>query len=1245
VHSVGFRLLAVILVVALPMAAAMTYIWWKTLHEGRALAAGLLRANAAQVSHDMDELSRQAEWVLSRMVQRPQVRALDPAVCNAEMAAIREMTPAFLLVTLWKRDGALVCSSIPPGPSKPPPQASREAFEIGIAAPGLALSGLFYGPITGLPLVTYTHPVKDEAGTPIGLLSLPIRMDRFDELLLALNHRPGSEAALLDASGTYVARVPDGARWRGKPGAGLPMVDAAMRVKDGIVPVVGVDGIRRTYAVEQLRFGGWRVVYGIDDDLLYAGFHRQFVQGMAVLLLVVALSLALAYGIARGIGRPLRELSAVADAVAAGGRALRASETGVAEIARVARHMNRMLDAITRTEARFRSLVELSSDFYWETDSEHRLSMRSMGSTPEVIKALGSGVGQRRWEIPYLAPGPEGWEAHKADLEARRPFRNFRFSRPAPNGTVFHFSVSGQPQFDAQGAFIGYQGVGTDLTERKREEDLRALEHEVTRLLADAEGEDAGLSAAMSAVCEAMGWAYGRYWALDEASGLLGPRRAWAAEGAAIWRYLEQTAEVRLALGMGMAGHVMQSGGPLWIEDLSHDPRVEQRSQVREFGLGGACGFPVIAGGRTIGVLVFVGRLVREPDRGILAAMKSLGSQIGQFLRRKQAESVLRDSHARLEAHARQQELVARFGQFALQHRTREELFAEVLDILAGQAEVAVLFELAGEGRILLRAAKGEAVASSVGSSALLRPDSAASRVLAGGAPVQVDEGYLASTPDDWPWAAWLRRMRSGVYVPVAHDGHASGMLGMFSTQAGAFADEVVRFAEAIGYVLSTALQREDAERRLAVMAQFDALTGLPNRSLLQDRLEQAIAHSRRRQGLSGVLFVDLDRFKIVNDTLGHQVGDQLLREVAQRLQHCVRADDTVGRISGDEFAIVLDDLGRAEDAGPVAQKVIDALAKPFALQGSEAFVSASIGISVFPLDGADGTTLLRNADMAMYQAKESGRSAYRYFTAEMNERSAAKLQLNTDLRWAVERREFVLHYQPKVDLATGALVGMEALLRWQHPQRGLVSPLEFIFALEDSGLILPVGEWVLAEACAQIVRWREAGLAPVPVAVNLSAKQFRRPDLDRLIQQTLDAAGVQPALIELEITESSIADDPDDALRQLGNLRAAGLRISVDDFGTGYSSLAYLTSLPLSALKIDRSFVRDAHLSAKSASVVQAVIDMAHNLNFIVIAEGVESDEHVAFLRRHGCDQAQGYLFGRPMPADDMAARLGAAP
>jgi EAL domain-containing protein (putative c-di-GMP-specific phosphodiesterase class I) len=320
---------------------------------------------------------------------------------------------------------------------------------------------------------------------------------------------------------------------------------------------------------------------------------------------------------------------------------------------------------------------------------------------------------------------------------------------------------------------------------------------------------------------------------------------------------------------------------------------------------------------------------------------------------------------------------------------------------------------------------------------------------------------------------------------------------------------------------------------------------------------------------------------------------------------------------------------------------VLDALSRPFALAGNEAYVTASVGIAVYPADGDDAETLLKSADMAMYRAKESARNSYCFFTAEMNQRSVAKVQLNTDLRRALERDEFTLHYQPKVDLASGNLRGIEALLRWKHPSRGLVSPGEFIPALEDSGLILPVGEWVIAEACRQLHRWAEAGSMPVPVAVNLSPKQFRRRDLDALIRAALVRTGVSAEFLELEITESCLMENPEDAVRALRNLRAAGLRISVDDFGTGYSSLSYLTRLPLSALKIDRSFVRDAESSIEAASIVRAVIDMAQNLRLTVIAEGVETEQQAAFLRRHGCDQAQGYFYGRPVPADEITPRL----
>ncbi len=448
---------------------------------------------------------------------------------------------------------------------------------------------------------------------------------------------------------------------------------------------------------------------------------------------------------------------------------------------------------------------------------------------------------------------------------------------------------------------------------------------------------------------------------------------------------------------------------------------------------------------------------------------------------------------------------------------------------------------------------------------------------------------------------------------------------------------------EFTGYrgVSSNITVRKNAEEKLAQLAQFDAVTGLPNRNLLQERLDHAIAQAQRRGRGAGVLFADLDRFKLVNDTHGHDVGDELLVLVGKRLKACMRRDDTVARVGGDEFAVVIADLARPDDAALVAQKILDSFAAPFDLGGKEAFITASIGVAAFPNDGADADSLLKCADVAMYRAKESSRNTFCFYTAEMNARAASKLQLNTDLRRAVERGEFTLHYQPKVNLATEEMIGMEALLRWQHAERGMVPPLEFIPALEDSGLIHAVGDWVVAAACRQLSEWQRAGLQVAPVAVNLSAKQFRRRDLDQVIHRLLAEHGISPALLELEITESSLMADPKDAIRQLHALREAGLRISVDDFGTGYSSLSYLTRLPLSTLKIDRVFVNAATTEPASAAIVKMVIDMAQRLNFDVVAEGIETEQHVAFLRQHGCGQGQGYHFGRPIPAEAIASRM----
>jgi len=434
---------------------------------------------------------------------------------------------------------------------------------------------------------------------------------------------------------------------------------------------------------------------------------------------------------------------------------------------------------------------------------------------------------------------------------------------------------------------------------------------------------------------------------------------------------------------------------------------------------------------------------------------------------------------------------------------------------------------------------------------------------------------------------------------------------------------------------------RKQAEAGLARLAQFDDLTGLPNRTLLRDRLEQAIAQGQRQDWQVGALFIDLDRFKLVNDTLGHRYGDQLLEQVGNRLRGCMRASDTVARFSGDEFVVVLPDLARAQDAAAVAEKILAALAEPFDLEGEEADIGASIGIAVWPADAQDADSLLTAADAAMYRAKAAGRAGYCFFTAEMNQRSQARRRLHRDLRRALEREEFQLVYQPKVEVSSRRICGVEALLRWAHPERGMVLPGDFIPLLEETGLIVPVGEWVVRAACDQIRTWQQAGLEPVPVAVNVSARQFQMPDLDTRVIDLIAAAGVDPRLLEIEITESHLVHDPEHASRVLERLRGAGIGIAVDDFGTGYSSLAYLTRFPVSALKVDRQFVRDAPTDASDAAIVRAVIDMAHALGFVVVAEGVETEAQARFLVQHGCELAQGYFFGRPMPPQSVAALL----
>lgn len=446
--------------------------------------------------------------------------------------------------------------------------------------------------------------------------------------------------------------------------------------------------------------------------------------------------------------------------------------------------------------------------------------------------------------------------------------------------------------------------------------------------------------------------------------------------------------------------------------------------------------------------------------------------------------------------------------------------------------------------------------------------------------------------------------------------------------------------------VFSDITLRKESEQRLNFLANHDALTKLPNRALLQERIDHALHIAQRNRTQIAILFIDLDRFKVINDTLGHHAGDLLLLECASRLQACLRESDTIARQGGDEFVVLLEDFGEdVQFLTAVARKIMATLTQSFVLLGQEVFISASIGISIFPQDGHDLGTLLKNADIAMYRAKEQGKNNYQFYASDSNVHSFERLALENSLRRALERDEFVLYYQPKVDLKTDTIVGAEALVRWMHADMGMVPPAQFIPLAEETGLIVQIGEWVLREACRQNSAWRMAGLPSIAVAVNLSGGQFRNDKLPQTIASALTWSGLEPSGLELEITESMIMHNPERAAAILREFRDMGIQTSIDDFGTGYSSLGYLKRFPVNTLKVDRSFVQDVPGDLDDTAITQAIIALAHSLNLKVVAEGVETEAQLEFLRHQRCEQVQGYIYSKPLPAEKFAELLVAGP
>jgi diguanylate cyclase (GGDEF)-like protein/PAS domain S-box-containing protein len=484
-----------------------------------------------------------------------------------------------------------------------------------------------------------------------------------------------------------------------------------------------------------------------------------------------------------------------------------------------------------------------------------------------------------------------------------------------------------------------------------------------------------------------------------------------------------------------------------------------------------------------------------------------------------------------------------------------------------------------------------------------------------------------------------LSDKRGGSAIVRSH--HKNGTVVWYSIQASPIRDES---GEVSHFVLAQhdISEMKHYQAELEHSANYDALTGLPNRTLLRGRLSEAIAQAQNAANQKvWVAFVDLDRFKVVNDSLGHKAGDRLLSIVAERLRHVVREVDTVARLGGDEFVVVMRDTVESRVTTAAIDRLVQSVVHPVVIEGHEFILTCSIGIATYPDNGNDPEKLIEYADVAMYSAKDKGRNNYQFYDAAMNERALARLQMEAALRNAVERGEFGLHYQPQVDLKSGGIVGMEALIRWKHPSLGIVAPNEFIGIAEETGLIVPIGAWVLREACAQNKAWQEAGLGNLRVAVNLSPRQFAQPDLVESVNQILKETGLSPHYLEIELTENLVMTGVERSLDVLKDLKAHGIQISIDDFGTGYSSLSYLKRFPIDVLKIDKSFVHDITSDPDDETVVASIISLAHSLKLHVIAEGVESHDQLSFLERHGCDEVQGYYFSRPVPSTEFAQML----
>jgi diguanylate cyclase (GGDEF)-like protein len=709
--------------------------------------------------------------------------------------------------------------------------------------------------------------------------------------------------------------------------------------------------------------------------------------------------------------------------------------------------------------------------------------------------------------------------------------------------------------------------------------------------------------------------------------------------------------------GRGLTGTAFRTRQPCISNDVLSDDRIAPWvANARRNGIGSSAALPLFNGDRVEGIFLF-----NSPERGTFTP------EFVELLQRLQANVAFAlenfdraDERARTEA---QKERLTRMfaalsdtNEAIVRAKSRTELFELVCQAASTGGKftsTTIALASADSDQLAIVAAAGPSAETTRNVRLSIDADRPEGRGMSGTAfrtrrPCISNDYVNDSRVSAFHAVLQGDGARSGAAFPLITHDEPVGVMIYMSTEHETFTAEFVellqRLADNVSFAMENfdrADEKNEADERIEYLASHDSLTDLPNRETFNGLLREAIDTAQRHDHRFAVLFIDLDRFKVINDSLGHEAGDLLLLEVANRLRGALRSSDVVARLGGDEFVVILDQCGEIDDVQRIASGLLTALARPMELAGHECHTTASIGIAMYPANGSDAQTLTKNADMAMYLAKEDGKNGYRFFSKEVTTQSIERLSLESALRRALEREQFSLNYQPKVDMETGQITGVEALLRWAHPELGNVSPAQFIPLAEETGLIVPIGRWVLNEACAQAMAWQRRGLLPLSMAVNLSPRQFVDEHLLQDVDEALAASGMSPVLLQLEVTESMMMRNVGRALKVLDAIQSRGIRLAIDDFGTGYSSMSLMKHFPIDTIKIDRSFVRDLPQDSEDQAIAQAIISMGKALGMTVVAEGVENAEQEAFLRTHGCDEMQGFLISKPLPAKQMAELL----